>query len=199
MVYKYALIFIIIHNYPHKDAVSEGFFITLQPEKERVCKPVTTRRPAIRMIVASQVVCSQEDLMIELDKAGFPCTQTTLSRDLKQLRISKVRGKSGHSAYALPHEGQFLVAPTREEQNKKRWSVRFSANIMVVHTPPGHASMVALEIDSAAHPFFLGSVAGDDTVLVVLNEEVEREDARSVILGIVPQLDKQNSSEENNG
>ena len=59
--------------------------------------------------------------------------------------------------------------------------------------------MVALEIDSAAHPFFLGSVAGDDTVLVVLNEEVEREDARSVILGIVPQLDNQNSSEENNG
>ena len=158
-----------------------------------------TRLQTIRMIVASQVVCSQEDLMIELDKAGFPCTQTTLSRDLKQLRISKVRGKSGHSAYALPHEGQFLVAPTREEQNKKRWSVRFSANIMVVHTPPGHASMVALEIDSAAHPFFLGSVAGDDTVLVVLNEEVEREDARNVILGIVPQLDKQNSSEENNG
>ena len=133
-----------------------------------------TRLQTIRMIVASQVVCSQEDLMIELDKAGFPCTQTTLSRDLKQLRISKVRGKSGHSAYALPHEGQ-------------------------VHTPPGHASMVALEIDSAAHPFFLGSVAGDDTVLVVLNEEVEREDARSVILGIVPQLDNQNSSEENNG
>ena len=158
-----------------------------------------TRLQTIRMIVASQVVCSQEDLMIELDKAGFPCTQTTLSRDLKQLRISKVRGKSGHSAYALPHEGQFLVAPTREEQNKTRWSVRFSANIMVVHTTPGHASMVALEIDSAAHPFFLGSVAGDDTVLVVLNEEVEREDARSVILGIVPQLDNQNSSEENNG
>ena len=75
-----------------------------------------TRLQTIRMIVASQVVCSQEDLMIELDKAGFPCTQTTLSRDLKQLRISKVRGKSGHSAYALPHEGQFLVAPTREEQ-----------------------------------------------------------------------------------
>ncbi|MGN0234399.1 MAG: arginine repressor [Bacteroidaceae bacterium] len=155
-----------------------------------------TRLQTIRMIVSSQMVCSQEDLMIELDKAGFPCTQTTLSRDLKQLRISKVRGKSGHSAYALPHEGQFLVAPTREEINKKKWSVKFSGNIMVVHTPPGHASMVALEIDTTAHPFFLGSVAGDDTVLVVLNENVMREDARSVILGIIPQLDNEQTSEE---
>ena len=79
-----------------------------------------TRLQTIRMIVSSQMVCSQEDLMIELDKAGFPCTQTTLSRDLKQLRISKVRGKSGHSAYALPHEGQFVVAPTREELDRKK-------------------------------------------------------------------------------
>ncbi|MGM9621338.1 MAG: arginine repressor [Bacteroidaceae bacterium] len=157
-----------------------------------------TRLQTIRMIVSSQVVCSQEDLMIELDKAGFPCTQTTLSRDLKQLRISKVRGKSGHSAYALPHEGQFLVPPSREEQERRKWSVRFSANIMVVHTPPGHASMVAVEIDSAAHPFFLGSVAGDDTVLVVLAENVEREDARSVILGIVPQLDNRHKDGEIN-
>ena len=149
-----------------------------------------TRLQTIRMIVSSQMICSQEDLMIELDKAGFPCTQTTLSRDLKQLRISKVRGKSGHSAYALPHEGQFLVPPTREEIERKLWNLHFSANLMVVHTPPGHASMVALEIDSSAHPFFLGSVAGDDTVIVVLAEEVEREDARSVVLGLIPQLAK---------
>ena len=155
-----------------------------------------TRLQTIRMIVSSQMVCSQEDLMIELDKAGFPCTQTTLSRDLKQLRISKMRGKSGHSAYALPHEGQFVVAPTREELDKKKWNVKFSGNIMVVHTPPGHASMVALEKDTIAHPFFLGSVAGDDTVLVVLDENVMREDARSIILGIVPQLANNMTNEE---
>ena len=162
-------------------------------------KTKSDRIETLKMLISSNELGSQEEVLAALAQEGYVVTQATLSRDLKQLRISKVRGKSGHSAYALPHEGQFLVAPTREEQNKKRWSVRFSANIMVVHTPPGHASMVALEIDSAAHPFFLGSVAGDDTVLVVLNEEVEREDARSVILGIVPQLDNQNSSEENNG
>jgi len=83
-----------------------------------------------------------------------------------------------------------LVPPTREEIERKLWNLHFSANLMVVHTPPGHASMVALEIDSSAHPFFLGSVAGDDTVIVVLAEEVEREDARSVVLGLIPQLAK---------
>jgi transcriptional regulator of arginine metabolism len=59
---------------------------------------------------------------------------------------------------------------------------------MVVHTPPGHASMVAYDIDNAHHPYFLGTVAGDDTVIVVLQEELERDVARDAIGEIVAQL-----------
>lgn len=147
-----------------------------------------TRLQAIRMIVSSQALESQEDLQIELDKAGFPCTQTTLSRDLKQLRISKVRGRNGHSIYALPREGLFSPVPTRDEMKRSCWRVDFSANLMVVHTPPGHASMIAYDIDNAHHPFFLGTVAGDDTVLVVLQEDLNREEARMAISEIVSQL-----------
>lgn len=147
-----------------------------------------TRLQAIRLIVSSQALESQEDLQIELDKAGFPCTQTTLSRDLKQLRISKVRGRNGHSVYALPREGLFSPVPTREEMKKRCWKVDFSGNLMVVHTPPGHASMVAYDIDNAHHPYFLGTVAGDDTVIVVLQEELERDEARMAISEIVSQL-----------
>ncbi|MBO7067804.1 MAG: arginine repressor [Bacteroidaceae bacterium] len=147
-----------------------------------------TRLQAIRLIVSSQALESQEDLQVELDKAGFPCTQTTLSRDLKQLRISKVRGRNGHSVYALPREGMFSPAYTREEIHKSCWQINFSGNLMVVHTPPGHASMVAYDIDNAHHPFFLGTVAGDDTVLVVLQEDLERERARTAMSEIVPQL-----------
>ena len=147
-----------------------------------------TRLQAIRLIVSSQALESQEDLQVELDKAGFPCTQTTLSRDLKQLRISKVRGRNGHSVYALPREGMFSPVMTREEMNKSCWRIDFSGNIMVVHTPPGHASMVAYDIDNAHHPYFLGTVAGDDTVLVVLKEELERDEARTAIAEIVSRL-----------
>ena len=147
-----------------------------------------TRLQAIRLIVSSQALESQEDLQIELDKAGFPCTQTTLSRDLKQLRISKVRGRNGHSVYALPREGMFSPVMTREEKDKRCWRVVFSGNLMVVHTPPGHASMVAYDIDNAGSPYFLGTIAGDDTVLVVLQEDVKREVAREAIGEIVSQL-----------
>ena len=147
-----------------------------------------TRLQAIRLIVSSQALESQEDLQIEMDKAGFPCTQTTLSRDLKQLRISKVRGRNGHSVYALPREGMFSPVLTREEMDKKCWRVDFSGNIMVVHTPPGHASMIAYDIDNAHHPYFLGTVAGDETVLVVLQEDVERGVVQEAIAEIVSQL-----------
>ena len=147
-----------------------------------------TRLQAIRLIVSSQALESQEDLQVELDKAGFPCTQTTLSRDLKQLRISKVRGRNGHSVYALPREGLFSPVPTHDEMKMSCWRVDFSGNLMVVHTPPGHASMVAYDIDNAHHPFFLGTVAGDDTVLVILQEDLDREEARMAISEIVSLL-----------
>lgn len=149
-----------------------------------------TRLQAIRLIVSSQALESQEDLQVELDKAGFPCTQTTLSRDLKQLRISKVRGRNGHSVYALPREGMFSPVPTRDEVNKSCWRVDFSGNLMVVHTPPGHAGMVGYDIDNAHHPFFLGTVAGDDTVLVVLQEDINRDEAYKAISEIVSQLNE---------
>ena len=71
------------------------------------------------------------------------------------------------------------------------WRVDFSGNLMVVHTPPGHASMVAYDIDNAHHPFFLGTVAGDDTVLVILQEDLDREEARVAISEIVSQLSQQ--------
>ena len=153
------------------------------------------RLQTIRSLIGSHQYDSQSDILRDLLEAGFPCTQTTLSRDMRQLRISKVRLRNGRSVYMLTHDGQPLQ-PAPAEMAGQRWSVQFSGNIMVVHTPPGHASMVALEIDTIAHPFFLGSVAGDDTVLVVLDENVMREDARSIILGIVPQLANNMTNEE---
>ncbi len=140
------------------------------------------------MIVNSQHVESQEELAHELDKAGFPCGQATLSRDLKQLRISKVRTRGGHAVYALPKDGQFVPVPTREEINKGRWGVQFSGNMMVIHTPPSYASMVASEVDAVKSPLMLGSVAGDDTIIVVLAEDADREEVAHIIGKILRQI-----------
>ena len=146
------------------------------------------RLQTIRKIVSMNSLESQEELLAALREEGFVSTQTTLSRDLKQLRISKVRVRNGLSVYALPREGQFVPVPTLEEINQTKWRLNFSGNLMVVHTPPGHASMVAYDIDNAKHPFFLGTVAGDDTVIVVLAEGADREAAAKMVRDIVPKL-----------
>ncbi len=142
----------------------------------------------IRLIVSTQAVESQDELQREMLKAGFVCTQTTLSRDLKQLRISKVRGRNGRSAYALPGEGQPVPFPSRQEVDSRRWNVQFSANLMVIHTPPGHASMVAYDIDCLGHPYLLGTIAGDDTVLVVMAEGVERDACLKAVRQVVKNI-----------
>lgn len=147
------------------------------------------RLQTIRRIVSTSSLESQEELLAALRMEGFVSTQTTLSRDLKQLRISKVRVRNGRSIYALPREGHFQPVPTREEVNSTRWRLNFSGNLVVVHTPPGHAGMVAYDVDNIKHPYFLGTVAGDDTVIVVLAEGVDRDAASRIIRGIVPKLE----------
>lgn len=146
------------------------------------------RMQCIRQLIATRIFVSQDDLIRAMANEGFTCTQSMLSRDLRQLRISKVRRKDGTSAYSLPSEGNFVVVPTRQERDNTKWSVQCSGNLMVLHTPPGHASMVAYDIDSAECPDYLGTVAGDDTVLVILAEGVTHEKAKEGLKDIVPDL-----------
>ena len=147
-----------------------------------------TRLQTIRKIVSLNSMESQEELLEALRAEGYNSTQTTLSRDLKQLRISKVRVRNGRSVYALPREGHFEPVPTLEEINQTKWRINFSGNLMVLHTPPGHASLVAYDIDNIKHTSFLGTVAGDDTVIVVLAEGSDREEAGKIVRDMFPKL-----------
>lgn len=141
--------------------------ITTQDRKSRL--------KIIRSIVATGRIDRQEVLAQELSKMGIETTQAMLSRDLRYLRISKVRNAQGRAVYALPREGQFRPIPTEEEVRASRWSLTLSRNIAVLHTPPGHAALSALSIDEAHSPYILGTVAGDDTVMVILAEGREKE------------------------
>ena len=143
---------------------------------------------AIRNIVAAGGVKRQEQLVELLAEQGIACTQTMLSRDLRQLRISKVRTMDGKQLYVLPREGQFVTPPTKEEINAAMWRVQFSGNIAVLHTPPGHASSAAFDIDELHSSHILGTVAGDDTVMVVLAAGVEENKAYAVLREALPAL-----------
>ena len=138
-----------------------------------------TRFEVIKMIISSQELSKQDELLRELAKAGFPSTQATLSRDLHQLRITKGHNERGELVFMLPEQRRYQrVSDTHMTVQRMNrlgaLSVKFSHNIAVVRTPPGHASHVAYDIDNAHIDEILGTVAGDDTIFVVLDEEADR-------------------------
>lgn len=142
------------------------------------------------MIISSQELSKQDELLRELEKAGFPSTQATLSRDLHQLRIVKAHNELGELIYMLPEQRRYQrVSDTHmtvQQMNKLgALSVKFSQNIAIVHTPPGHASHVAYDIDNAHIEEILGTVAGDDTIFIVLAEDVDRPQVLNKLAGII--------------
>lgn len=137
------------------------------------------RLEIIKMIVSSQELSTQEELLMELDIAGFPTSQATLVRDLRQLHIVKGLNAQGRNVYLMPSEQRYRTVSdthvTVDALNRLGViRVNFSGNMAVIHTPPGHASHVAYDIDNAKIENVLGTIAGDDTVFMVLAEGVDR-------------------------
>ncbi len=158
-------------------------------------KKKNSRLEVIKMILSSQEIASQEELLIELDKAGFPSTQTTLSRDMKQLKIVKATNSEGNYVYMLPNNTLYRrVSDTHltvSAMNKLgALSVKFSGNLAVIHTLPGHAGHVAYDIDNSKIDEILGTIAGDDTVMLVLAEGIDRNVALEKLASVVPNLYK---------
>lgn len=138
------------------------------------------RLEIIKLIISSQEISNQEELLKELVKEGFQVTQATLSRDLKQLKVAKANSLGGKSLYVLPNNTMYKRVrehqPVSEmkEQNGVL-SLRFSGNLGVVKTRPGYAGSVAYDIDNANIPEIIGTVAGDDTIIMVLEENCSRD------------------------
>ena len=128
------------------------------------------RQHRIARLLEEQVISSQIQLVELLATEGLNLTQATVSRDLEELGAVKVRIPGGQMAYAIPELAKDRVAP--EEMLKKVLGeflveAAHSANLAVLRTPPGSAHVVASALDRAGLPDVLGTVAGDDTVLIV--------------------------------
>lgn len=110
--------------------------------------------------------------MRALGRAGAEVTQATLSRDLRSLGVIRRPGPSGRPVYELPGPATETLDRRRQLLDLQAFvnEVRIAQNLLVVRTPPGHANGVARAIDLSGHPGFVGSVAGDDTILVVLED-----------------------------
>ena len=132
------------------------------------------RQHRIARLLEEQAISSQVQLVELLATDGMVLTQATVSRDLEELGAVKVRIPGGQMAYAIPELAKDRVAP--EEVLKKVLGeflveAAYSANLAVLRTPPGSAHVVASALDRAGLPDVLGTVAGDDTVLVVCPPE----------------------------
>ena len=151
------------------------------------------RLDALRMLFSSQELCSQDDVLKALKKEGFVVTQATLSRDMKQLKVAKAAMANGKYIYVLPTETMYkrVQKPMTAREmllTSGFLSIRFAGNMGVIRTRPGYASSIAYNIDNANPDQILGTIAGDDTIFIVLAEGVTAQEAKDALAYIIPDI-----------
>jgi transcriptional regulator of arginine metabolism len=156
-------------------------------------KVKNNRLEALRLIISSQQLGSQDELLSALQKEGFKLTQATLSRDLKQLKVAKAASMSGNYVYVLPNETMYkrVSSPNSIREMMKVpgfISINFSGNIGIIKTRPGYASSIAWNIDNSDVPEILGTIAGDDTIFVVIKEGIRHQDVIEALSDVVPNM-----------
>ncbi|TAM76984.1 arginine repressor [bacterium] len=133
------------------------------------------RHRAILQTIASRPVHSQEELMQHLAEQGFEVTQATVSRDIKELGLLKVplkKNGNGATSFKYVEPGASREYPSRLHRIVAEFveQINGSVNLIVLRTPPGSAMMLASAIDQSTWPEVIGTIGGDDTVVVVLSD-----------------------------
>ena len=137
------------------------------------------RQEKILELIASYPIGTQDELIVRLREEGYNATQATVSRDIRALKLVKVLSENGTYCYVLPRkETAASVSATQAPSYHKTYgdsilSVAYSMNNVVIKTAPGMASAVAVVLDHAYHEMMLGTVAGDDTIIVVTRSAEE--------------------------
>lgn len=155
-------------------------------------KKKADRLDAIKMIISGKEVGSQDELLKALEDEGFEVTQATLSRDLKQLKVAKAANINGKYVYVLPNN--IMYKRTNAQSTSEMLmhsgfvSLQFSGNLAVIRTRPGYASSMAYDIDNRECADILGTIAGDDTIMMVIREGIPHERIQAFLSGIIPNI-----------
>lgn len=134
------------------------------------------RQRAILTLVATRPIHSQEELVALLQRQGFEVTQATISRDVKELRLTKVPITSDDGdafKYVVPSVSTNYVSRLHRAMAELATTITASENLIVIHTAPGSAMMLASAVDEAAWPEVLGTIGGDDTILCIVSSAAE--------------------------
>jgi len=154
----------------------------------------TQRLIAIRKIITSQKISTQEELLLRLGERGFELTQATLSRDLKFLKVGKSADPEKGYVYFLPESSAVSADPAKRTATENFMidgfmSLKFSNNLGVIKTKAGYASSIASLIDSRNLYEILATIAGDDTILLIPVDGVGPQDIKNAIVMIMPDLE----------
>ena len=152
-----------------------------------------SRLETLRMIISSRELGNQEELLAALQQEGFKLTQATLSRDLKQLKVAKAATRNGNYVYVLPNATMYKRASSPAQIKEMMQvpgfiSIQFSGNMAVIRTKPGYASSIAYNIDNSEIPYILGTIAGDDTIFMVIQENIDEHDVVTALKKVVPNM-----------
>ena len=156
-------------------------------------KTKNDRIEMLKMLISSNDLGSQEEVLNALAREGFKVTQATLSRDLKQLKVAKAASMNGKYVYVLPNETMYrrVSSPHLASEMMRMpgfLSINFSGNIGVIRTRPGYASSIAYNIDNGHIEDILGTIAGDDTIFIVVKEGVSQQQLVSKLSCVIQGL-----------
>jgi transcriptional regulator of arginine metabolism len=143
----------------------------------------------IRRLIANSNISSQDELMKLLVKKGYELTQATLSRDLKYLRVAKMPNENEDYVYILPDKEQSVDGTELAGNNfGVLVSIDFAQGLAVLKTLPGHAGSIAYNIDHLNAYEVGGTIAGDDTILLIPRDGVSRGDLVNMLKMRMPGL-----------
>ena len=156
-------------------------------------KVKNSRLEALKMLISSQELSSQEQLLQALHPEGFEITQATLRRALQLLQFATSSSSRGQYAYVLPNDALYKRVPHPSSISKMALStgfqsINFSGNMVVIKTRPGYASSIAYNIDNSDIPQILGTIAGDDTIFLVKKKGTTEEEVIEVLSEVIPEI-----------
>ena len=148
---------------------------------------------ALKVLISTTEMGSQDEVLRAMAQRGISITQASLSRYLKQLGVTKQTIANGKNIYILAEPTGYRrihrPIPSFEGQHTEGFvSVAFSGNMGVIRTKPGHAGGIAYKIDSANLDEILGTIAGDDTIFIVTNQDFTQQQAISALATVIPDI-----------
>lgn len=141
------------------------------------------RSMKIKEIIQKQVIETQEELAKALEKEGINVTQATVSRDIKEMGLVKVPYKDGRYRYALSADNQKVMSRNHMSIlfQEAVTRINHTGNMIIIHTIPGSANTVASALDHSGIREIIGTLAGDDTILIILQNSEDYESAMQAI------------------